>query len=57
MMIVAFVVKGIVWCLLALGIAITVATAVLVLSAFIPATVFSAIASKFSQPRKKLSHW
>jgi hypothetical protein len=53
MMIVEFVVKGILYILLVLGTAITVVTAALALSAFIPATLLSAIQSRFTlHPRK-----
>lgn len=53
-MIVASVVKGILYILLVLGTAITAVTAALVLSAFIPATVISAAVSLFTPRPKKI---
>ena len=53
MMIVAFVVKGIVFTLLALGIAITVVTAGLALLQFIPAALASLTQSRFTRAARK----
>jgi hypothetical protein len=53
MMIAVFVVKGILYGLLALGIAITAVTAALLLSAFIPSAITSAIQSRFTLPHPK----